>query len=346
MDLHRRSLTLGALAGAALAFSPLARAVPRRYLIEALTDQHLAQVVPQAINAPGMATGSASTSWPGRYGKAFKGVPGRMRSAPWNGEGSSGLGINDLGVVVGKEEGISYKPAWRWDETGFTPLTIAGAPVLDHAADINNAGLIVGTSMQADMWITDGQDIRWLPRLPDQVRITAGRINNAGVACGTRFISGGGSDSFVWDGDLAAPMELPFLVQQAADINDLRQVCGHVSPAADQQPQAFLWDDGRLTLLDSNADFIVRSSAANAVNNPGVVVGDALIAPKGTKKHHRTAFIWEDGLMRDLNAVTDAAAQGWFLATAQAINDRGQIIGRGGATRHHRLVGYLATPVD
>jgi probable HAF family extracellular repeat protein len=345
MDHPRRRITLGALAGAALAYAPATRAAACRYLIEPLADTGVAQVLPQAINASGMVTGSASTSWPGgRYGKAFKGVPQRMKLAPWDGEASTGVGINDLGVVVGQHEQPVNMPAWRWDREGLSPIAVAGAPTLDHAADINNAGLIVGTTLNTDMWLTDGHDIVWLPRLAGQTRVWAGRLSHAGIACGWRLLADGVSDAFVWDGAEATSLQLPFAVQHARDINDAGQVCGDVRSDVNGLPQAFIWDRGRLRLLTGGPDFAVNAAIAHAINRHGVVVGDAKASPKG-RKHYGTAFIWKDGVMQDLNVVTGAQAQGWFLATATGINDRGQIVGRGAPTRQGRLLGYVATPV-
>jgi hypothetical protein len=54
------------------------------------------------------------------------------------------------------------------------------------------------------------------------------------------------------------------------------------------------------------------------------------------------AFLWRDRVMVDLNDLIDAQS-GWVLETAEAINDRGQIAGRGafhGGTR-----GFLLAPI-
>jgi probable HAF family extracellular repeat protein len=72
------------------------------------------------------------------------------------------------------------------------------------------------------------------------------------------------------------------------------------------------------------------TSEARAINSAGIVVGTATDAAGKYR-----AFIWDStNGMRDLGAVAgpdrvSAAGLGWTLEAAYAINDRGQIVGRG-----------------
>ena len=76
------------------------------------------------------------------------------------------------------------------------------------------------------------------------------------------------------------------------------------------------------------------------------IVGKGLIDTLDV--HH--AFLWENGVMTDLNALVDGSADGWELLEAAAINDLGQIVGSGHVDRD--LDGswdvtraYLLTPI-
>jgi probable HAF family extracellular repeat protein len=82
-----------------------------------------------------------------------------------------------------------------------------------------------------------------------------------------------------------------------------------------------------------------RSSGANEVNNHGVVVGYA-----NTLHGDNHAFIYENGIMTDLNALNGIAGTGWTLTDAQDINNRGQIVGYGYNSQWQTRA-FLLTPV-
>jgi probable HAF family extracellular repeat protein len=78
-------------------------------------------------------------------------------------------------------------------------------------------------------------------------------------------------------------------------------------------------------------------SNARGMNNRGEVVGGSLMP--GDEIFH--AFIFTQGLMRDLNEMIDASAR-WELIEAVAISDRGQIIGIGSLDGEEHT--FLLTP--
>ena len=66
-------------------------------------------------------------------------------------------------------------------------------------------------------------------------------------------------------------------------------------------------------------------SIAHGINNDGFVVGEASL-PNDQDRH---AFLYiPDKGMTDLNSLI-AAGSGWTLHVAQAINDKGEIVGFG-----------------
>jgi probable HAF family extracellular repeat protein len=67
------------------------------------------------------------------------------------------------------------------------------------------------------------------------------------------------------------------------------------------------------------------SSGAYGINNAGVVVGYNF-APLAQLSH---ATMWANGCIYDLNSMADLRGTGLTLVQANAINERGQIVGFG-----------------
>jgi len=109
-------------------------------------------------------------------------------------------------------------------------------------------------------------------------------------------------------------------------INDFGEVVGSSSLAGDTTQHAFLWSEGA-AMVDLGVLPGHISSQARAVNNHHQVVG--LSTPPGFLGFFNSrAFVWENGVMTDLNTSATAAA-GWLLGAALGINDAGQIVGYG-----------------
>lgn len=101
---------------------------------------------------------------------------------------------------------------------------------------------------------------------------------------------------------------------QALDLNDRGQVVGLSAtiPGQDSAPlRAFLWEDGQMQDLGT----LGNNSIARGINNLGMVVGSS--AASG-EEH---AFVWYRGHMLDLGTL------GGNLSRANAVNERGQIVG-------------------
>jgi probable HAF family extracellular repeat protein len=126
------------------------------------------------------------------------------------------------------------------------------------------------------------------------------------------------------------------------DINEAGRVAGQ-GTNPDGRPRAFLWDGG--DALDLGVPVAEGNlSRARGINEAGAVVGEWRI---GTGRQARLkAFLYEDGRMKDLNALIPAGT-GWDLTGAQAINESGQIVGSG--TRNNQSHAYIyenRTPTD
>lgn len=101
--------------------------------------------------------------------------------------------------------------------------------------------------------------------------------------------------------------ELPFV---PTDINDKGQIVG----------SQYLWDNGTLTELG----FLPGANVtyANSINNVGQVVGGS-----GLLGNSSSAFVWQDGIMSSLGTPPASICTGCYYATANDINDQGQIVG-------------------
>ena len=97
-----------------------------------------------------------------------------------------------------------------------------------------------------------------------------------------------------------------------------------------------------------------RESIATSINDRGQIVGYGNYPYVGictyprpshpcTKYDRYHAFLYDDGVMTDLNALIPANS-GWDLYEAFDINKRGQIVGRGILNGKYR--GYLLSPVS
>jgi probable HAF family extracellular repeat protein len=95
-------------------------------------------------------------------------------------------------------------------------------------------------------------------------------------------------------------------------INDRGQIVGSIEHN-DGRSQAFLWQDGKLTLLRTLGGV---NSAARAVNNRGQIVGFA-----ETRDGRRHPVVWSRGRVRGLGSLHGKEGEAW------AINDRGEVVG-------------------
>jgi probable HAF family extracellular repeat protein len=122
----------------------------------------------------------------------------------------------------------------------------------------------------------------------------------------------------------------------AYGINNLGRIVGG-SDSPTSSLLAVLWTPaGKIQDLGTLAN--ATGSNANCINNSGQVVGFAIFP---NFAYH--AFVWtQTAGMQDLNALI-AGNSGWTLEFAFAINDSGQITGRGSINGLEHA--YLLTPV-
>jgi probable HAF family extracellular repeat protein len=120
----------------------------------------------------------------------------------------------------------------------------------------------------------------------------------------------------------------------AAAINQRDQVTGYAG-APDGRIHAFLYRDGGMQDLGAPSGYL--NGAGLALNDRDEVVGEADMGGEATV----TAFIWSNGVWRDLNSLIPPNS-GWFLSVAAGIDARGEIVGTGSFDGSQRA--FVLTP--
>lgn len=262
-------------------------------------------------------------------------LPGKANSWVWQ------QTISESGVIPAYANDIDNPNAFvgdvpfLWSRRGITVLPQLPGAVDTIPFSLNDSGQVVGSSQpvgegpHAVVWdrvasppnARASWKIRALGELPGDIFGHAFAINN------NRQIVGDSCNVTSWDPFVVAChavlwqrnqiLPLPPLpggetAGLALDINERGQIVGASGAAA------ALWDRGLPTDLGHLGGYWAQ---AIALNNSGHVVGIALTA--AGEAH---AFLWEDGLMSDLDVLAGDVFSGAF-----DVNQKGQIVGMSGA---------------
>jgi probable HAF family extracellular repeat protein len=194
------------------------------------------------------------------------------------------------------------------------------------------------SSFRAVFWDVDGLAVDLNNLLPADSPWTltdASGINDSSQIVGPGLI-GGLSHPYLFSmGGVTDLGVLPgTLFGAATGINASGTVVGFCFSGSGTQ--AFMWDNvsGMVNLGMLPGDTI---GLATALNNAGQVVGVS-----GDMTGASRAVLWKGGVITDLNSFFTGS--GWQLATAEGINDIGQIAGSGRNNGVPRA--YLITPMS
>jgi hypothetical protein len=207
-------------------------------------------------------------------------------------------------------------------------VQLAGNQTLAHG--IGSSGVIVGE------WLPEGKTasdaVYWNDNVPRSIGLCCGgsvkAVNKSGDTIGDAYDAQGRFHAFVWNSSNGQhTIGPPDRYSSAVALDDSGRVLLQVGR------EAYLYDAGHLERLDLSPTFYNRPQA---MNDCDVVVGGY-----GPNSDHYRAFLWNKTAgFQDLNTLIPAGS-GWTLQSATAINDRGEIVGRGelnGADRGFLLV--------
>jgi probable HAF family extracellular repeat protein len=211
------------------------------------------------------------------------------------GDRSEAFAINNHGVIVGDAGNgdpatFGFGQAFRYAGGTMTPLGTLPGGLGSNAYDINNKGLIVGSSYEGAFTV---------PEYPfHAVTYSGGTVNKIGA-------------SDIGDSALYG-------------VNDHGQAVGGIpSTELVHASHAILYDHGAITdlgVLDLTAP---DDSIALDINNHGQIVGRAAVTldPDHYGYH---GFLWTGSGLIDLNTLIDPKS-GWVITDASGINDAQQI---------------------
>ncbi len=263
-----------------------------------------------------------------------------------------GYDISNPGHVTG----LSYVAdgtyrAYVWEAGVLTDLGALPGFEYSTAGAVNDAGQIVGYSSHtpwggnadytAFLWqggvMIDLHDT--LPPGSTWELMFANDINEAGQIVGHGHTPNDDYHAFLChDGEVTDLGTLPdYDSSSAHSINNVGQLVGGATKHGfySSTYQAFLWEDGLMVGLGRLT--FDNHSGARDINDQGQIVGYS----SHTTTSGRRAFLWDDGVMVDLNTLLPPGSD-WYLESASAINEAGQIVGYGTISGETR--GFLLTP--
>ena len=269
-----------------------------------------------SINNRGEIVGLSETSIADTVGENFCGdflvcLPvvwrgGAITTLPILGNNGVAIDINGRGEVGGRTDGLQFDPAC---DPSFT-----GTPVLWETGLVHE-----------------------LPTIEGDTHGNVDSMNDKGQASGFTFDCKTGSyHPVLWQNGKATDITVANLLGiEPADINNKREATG-TGADANGVEHAFLWKNDVATILEMFPG--TTESHGNSINDKGQVAGQSCSADGCT------AFVWQNGIVRDLNAIATPGSS-VFAFDPGTINARGQIVGFG-VTKAGEGHGFLATPCD
>lgn len=244
--------------------------------------------------------------------------------------------INNLTQICGTSPPENAQQhTFRWQDGIMEDLGTLGG-VTSQGYDINDLGDVVGwsylpgSSLSHPVLWTGGKIVD-LGALAEGLDTYARGINKYQEIVGYGSISNSVPRGLLWrNGEM---IELPMLEGatkcSAYKINDAGAIVGHMKVAEGVwHPVIWLTKNfPKITIVDLGVPEKFSSGTTYNLNNIGQVVGWYL-AYCGEEDYCPYPFIWQNGELKMLDDLIPPDS-GWDLRFAVAINDLGQIVGRG-----------------
>lgn len=256
-------------------------------------------------------------------------------------------GLNASGQVTGAVyswSAVDFRPYRFTPGVGLTTLT--GCCDTEWGADINDAGVVVGSAQTSQIvgnrgFVATGTTMTSLSVLPGALADAIGgavAINNAGQIVGFSPAPNGTFDrhAVLWSASLVI-QDLGTLGgsnSSAVDINASGQVIGWSQIAGDAATHSFLWSSGA-GMQDLNTTIDPSITSVVEINDAGQIIG-TYVASNG-QSH---AFLYTPG-----SGLRDLGTLGGATSAPTGLNGNGQVVGvsltSGGASH-----AFLWTPTD
>ena len=219
-------------------------------------------------------------------------------------------------------------------------------------ADVNESGWVVGNGATPAGFFDHGfllrngvaTDLRPIGGL-DPAETSAFGLNDLGDVVGQsqlRSLPDSPPHAVIWRRGASTPTDLgtgytgSAAFSTARDVNAAGTVVGGRSQRQDAPETAVSWVGGRLRALPGlggTAGPYGTTSAAQAIGEDGLIVGEALPATPGAGVH---AVTWRNGVVRDLGTLVP----GGEYSRALGVNDLGTVVGES-ADRNTTVSGFV-----
>lgn len=343
----------------ALALLGLAGAPPLAAQVYTITDLGTLDGISSeayGLNGSGHVIGWSTTASGAVHAFLYRdGVMTDLGTLP-GGTYSYATGISDLGQVVGyggiNEHGPQFREipqAFIWDNGSMQSLGALHCPCTfnrrygtsaAYGVNINASGQVVGSSETVrGSWVHHAFLWNRVGGMED-IGGGAGSLSISaayGINAAGQVVGEFNGRAFLWQSGVMQDLgTLPGHASSSGRaINASGQAVGESVAAEGSVSRAFLWDSGAMHDLGTLPGD--PSAQARDINAAGQVVGKS-----GTRDGSISrAFLWQRGVMYDLNTLVPASS-GWFLGSAAAINDAGQIVGVG--VNNGQVRAFLLTP--